>query len=84
MGGTTENPQYTDEWIIADAGGEHFSEGGDSGSFVWDTDGYVVGQLQGGPPTPIEVVLEDIRQACGAKKVELGWWLGLMRTLKCG
>jgi hypothetical protein len=55
-----------------------FSEKGDSGSLVWDTDGYVYGLLWGGPDrsvvtyvTPIEYVLEDICQVCGAKEVTL-------------
>lgn len=55
-----------------------FSGKGDSGSLVWDSDGYVSGLLWGGPVnsvatyiTPMEYVLEDIRQVCGAKDVKL-------------
>jgi hypothetical protein len=76
--GTEENPMLTNEWAIKNDPKGAFSLPGDSGSFVWDTDGYVVGQLWGGPDgsifsyvTPIEHVLEDVRQACGATKVEL-------------
>jgi len=55
-----------------------FSRGGDSGSFVWDSEGYVAGMLWGGKyenfvtyVTPIEYVLEDIRLVCNAKEVRL-------------
>ena len=55
-----------------------FSTSGDSGSLVWDSDGYVIGLLWGGPVnsvttfiTPLEHVLEDIGRVCGAKDVRL-------------
>jgi hypothetical protein len=55
-----------------------FSDRGDSGSFVWDSDGYVSGMLWGGKEgssqhyiTPIQYLLEDIRQVCNAKEVKL-------------
>ena len=58
--------------------GTVFSKRGDSGSFVWDSDGYVIGQLWGGLEnrfitwvTPMEYILEDIRLACDAKDVRL-------------
>jgi hypothetical protein len=58
--------------------GTVFSKMGDSGSFVWDSDGYVIGQLLGGLEnrfitwvTPMEYMLEDIRLACNAKDVRL-------------
>ena len=58
--------------------GTVFAKKGDSGSIVWDSDGYVIGQLCGGLEnrfitwvTPMEYVLEDIRLACNAKDVRL-------------
>ena len=55
-----------------------FSAPGDSGSLVWDSDGYVCAMLWGGKAgsnihyvTPFEYVLEDIRQVCNAKEVKL-------------
>jgi hypothetical protein len=55
-----------------------FSDDGDSGSLVWDSDGYVCAMLWGGKAgsdvhyvTPFEYVLEDIRQVCNAKEVKL-------------
>lgn len=56
-----------------------FAGPGDSGSVVWSTDGHVVGLLTSGNwdnpfvtyVTPMELVLDDIKRACGAKKVEM-------------
>jgi hypothetical protein len=55
-----------------------FSDNGDSGSFVWDSDGYVSGMLWGGKKgtsqhyiTPVQYLLEDIQQVCNAKEVRL-------------
>jgi hypothetical protein len=50
---------------------------GDSGSLIWDINGYVAALVWGGPntnvtyATPIGDVLDDIREACGAKEVKL-------------
>jgi hypothetical protein len=56
-----------------------FTKDGDSGSLVWDADGYVSALAWGGKVgsfvtyvTPIEYVLEDIQRACNAKDVRLG------------
>jgi len=73
------SPIITDELpVISPAGSPVFSKGGDSGSLVFDVDGFIVGMLWGGQDetgisyiTPIEVILEDIKEACGAKNVEL-------------
>ncbi|KAF8853305.1 hypothetical protein BDZ45DRAFT_729610 [Acephala macrosclerotiorum] len=75
------NPLISEEWGIKDRitnGTSSFSKKGDSGSLVWGTDGYVAGLVWGGKfetflsyVTPIEVVLEDIKNVCGAKEVKL-------------
>lgn len=56
---------------------DHFSEEGDAGSLVFDSDGDACGLLWGSTPespftyiTPIEYVLEDIREKCNAKEVK--------------
>lgn len=71
----------SDELVVVDCPGtidNPFSKSGDSGSLIWDSDGYVCGMLWGGIKnsiisfvTPIEYILEDIRQVCGAKEVKL-------------
>jgi hypothetical protein len=55
-----------------------FSDDGDSGSLVWGSDGFVSGLLWAGKReewftyvTPMEYVLDDIRQVCNAKDVGL-------------
>ncbi|CZR63012.1 uncharacterized protein PAC_12909 [Phialocephala subalpina] len=75
------NPLISEEWGIKDSipdGASSFSKNGDSGSFVWDTDGYVAGLCWGGKfetfltyVTPMEIVLEDIKKVCGAQEVRL-------------
>jgi hypothetical protein len=78
----TEGPDgemITEEWMIKDDKQKRcFSDKGDSGSFVWDTDGFVVGMLWGGKEesfatyvTPIEHLLRDIQSRSGAKEVKL-------------
>lgn len=70
------------EWAIihtaANGKTNEFSSKGDSGSLVWDTEGHIVGLLWGGGDTsfvsyatPIETVLEDIKEKCGAETVEM-------------
>jgi uncharacterized protein involved in tolerance to divalent cations len=69
----------TQEWVVIDKDRRSaFSDYGDSGSFVWGSDGYVAGMLWGGVEerfytlvTPIEVILEDIKAVCGAREVKL-------------
>ena len=71
----------SDELAVKDkdfSGNDVFSKGGDSGSFVWDSDGYVVGMLWGGKEqtfvtyvTPMETILDDIKKACKASDVRL-------------
>ncbi|CZT41176.1 uncharacterized protein RSE6_00889 [Rhynchosporium secalis] len=74
----------SDEWLVLDTPLYNYnhqrqsSYGLDTGSFVWDPDGFVVGMLWRGREsahqsyvTPIEAVLEDIKRVCGAEKVEL-------------
>ncbi|CZR54025.1 uncharacterized protein PAC_03908 [Phialocephala subalpina] len=71
----------SDEWLIIDKtqnGDDAFSKSGDSGSFVWDSDGFVVGLLWGGKEqvfgtyvTPIETLFEDIKNVCGAREVKI-------------
>ena len=73
------NGIVSDEWLVKDKtldGDDHFSKSGDSGSFVWNSDGNVIGLLWGGKEqrvvtyfTPMEAVLEDIRQTLGAREV---------------
>jgi hypothetical protein len=71
-----------DELLVLDHGTfettRPFSDGGDSGSLVFDSEGYVCAMLWGGKDcsdthyvTPFEYVLEDIRQVCNAKEVKL-------------
>jgi hypothetical protein len=71
----------SDELLVLDIDVFHahtFSKNGDSGSFVWDSNGYVSGMFWGGTDgtsqhyiTPIQYLLEDIRQVCNAKEVSL-------------
>lgn len=77
----TETGVITDELAIlnqAMTGPEAtFSVDGDSGSLIWDVNGYVAAMLWSGPntnityATPIEDVLDDIRETCGHKEVKL-------------
>ncbi|KIN05953.1 hypothetical protein OIDMADRAFT_17080 [Oidiodendron maius Zn] len=67
--------------LVLDIDASHsrtFSDKGDSGSFVWDSDGYVSGMFWGGKErssqyyiTPVQYILEDIRQVCNAKEARL-------------
>ena len=69
----------SDELLVLDIDAFHsrtFSDKGDSGSFVWDSDGYVSGMFWGGTDgtsqhyiTPVQYLLEDIQQVCNAKEV---------------
>jgi hypothetical protein len=71
----------TDEWAILDTKNHAnwvFSAGGDSGSLVWDSEGFVNGLLWGGRVenlatyvTPIEAVIDDIKKVCGTNDVYL-------------
>jgi hypothetical protein len=70
----------SDELLVKDhnVGKYQFTDAGDSGSLVWDADGYVSALAWGGKEesfvtyvTPIEYVLEDIQRACNAKDVRL-------------
>lgn len=77
----SSNQVISDEWMVKDKnqnGNDSFSKDGDSGSFVWDSEGYVVGMLWGGKEqsfvtyvTPMEAILEDIKIVCGASDVRL-------------
>jgi hypothetical protein len=56
----------------------NFSVPGDSGSLIWDNKGYVRGLLWGGMvgttnhfAMPMQHVLADIKEVCGAKDVQL-------------
>ena len=75
------NGVLSDELLVLDINvfkSNTFSNNGDSGSFVWDSDGYVSGMLWGGKRnsplhyiTPVQYLLEDIQQVCSAKEVRL-------------
>ena len=83
---SNENIKFvSDEWMVMNrATGIHnnminiFSDGGDSGSFVYIRDGYLVGMLWKEAAedlftyvTPIEAVFEDIKSVCKAADVQL-------------
>jgi hypothetical protein len=68
----------SDELMIKDNSHHVFSRPGDSGSLIYDLDGYVVALLWGGKDevfctyaTPIEAVLNDIKATLNAKDVRL-------------
>jgi S1-C subfamily serine protease len=75
------NGVISDELMVKDKhlnGSDPFSKRGDSGSFIWDSQGYVVGMLWGGKEqsfvtyvTPMEAILEDIQHVCGAREAKL-------------
>ncbi|CZR61607.1 uncharacterized protein PAC_11504 [Phialocephala subalpina] len=86
---SNENIKFvSDEWMVMNrATGIHnnminiFSDGGDSGSFVYIRDGYVAGMLWKEATedlftyvTPIEAVFEDIKSVCKATDVLHSWW----------
>jgi hypothetical protein len=65
------------EFMIKDHHGA-FSDKGDSGSWIWDMEGYVWGMLWGGKKetfvsyaTPMEVVLDDIKLHLQVSNIEL-------------
>jgi hypothetical protein len=65
------------EFMIKDHSGA-FSDKGDSGSWIWDMDGYVWGMLWGGKKetfvsyaTPMEVILDDIKLHLQVSNIEL-------------
>jgi len=73
-----DNKTVSDEWFIKDYKKSSFSKNGDSGSFIWDRGGYVGGLLWGGRDellgtyaTPMEIVLQSIKEVCGAREVVL-------------
>ncbi|CAG8168173.1 unnamed protein product [Penicillium salamii] len=59
----------------------HFADEGDSGSFIYDWVGDVLGLVIGGSPygsvtfTPMVDVLSDIKKVTGAEKVEIAYSL---------
>lgn len=70
--------RINDDWVLGSSIQSKFSLSGDSGSLVWDSDGYVLGLLWGGMTikgatyiTPMEFVLDDIREKMDAKVVHL-------------
>jgi hypothetical protein len=76
------NGLVTEEQVVVDCrkygSRDSFSEEGSSGSLVFDSDGDACAILWGATPespfayvTPIEYVLEDIREKCNAKEVTL-------------
>lgn len=78
----SESGVISDELTVVDystwQNWRYFSAPGDSGSFVWDSEGYVAGLFWGGKDQavhhymmPIEYLLADIREVCGAKEVKL-------------
>ncbi|CZS92135.1 uncharacterized protein RCO7_00720 [Rhynchosporium graminicola] len=80
----------SDEWLVLDTPAHVpqriFSAKGDSGSFIWTSDGFVAGLLWGRRTkaqqtyvTPIEAVLDDIKKCCHAK--EEVWSLLALTTL---
>lgn len=69
--------RITTEFVVCGTNGSKFTVPGDSGAFVLDTEGALVGLLWGGPRgkghdgngyvTPITEVLRDIEHQTGAK-----------------
>ena len=75
---TEESPAIiSTEVLILDDGRHPFSGKGDSGSWMWDSDGYVLGMFWGrgddgsNYATPMETILDDIKSAMGFKDIKL-------------
>lgn len=67
-----DSPAETCEYTVVGIGGRKFANRGDSGAFVVQADGALVGMILGGCPdskvtfvTPIDAVFEDIKAQTG-------------------